>query len=75
MEFYEDGDDIVLRAFECANKATNAVITLNLEGYEAFEADLMEENLRSLCYCDGNLDLHFEPFEIKTVLLRKKVSQ
>ena len=68
----EDGDDIVLRAFECANKTTNAVIKLNLNGYEAFEADLMEENLTPLCYCDGNLDLHFEPFEIKTVLLRKK---
>lgn len=68
----EDGDDIVLRAFECANKTTNAVIKLNLNGHEAFEADLMEENLIPLCYCDGNLDLHFEPFEIKTVLLRKK---
>lgn len=67
----EDGEDIILRAYECANSAAEALITVNIGDYAAWETDLMEENPVPITVEGGKLKLHFEPFEIKTILLRK----
>ncbi len=66
----EDSEAVLLRAFECGNCACDAELTLGFAAGEAFETDLMENVTAPLPLENGKLRVHFEPFEIKTILLR-----
>lgn len=66
----ENGEGIVLRAFECANAACEATLTLGFAAKCAWETDLLEQTLAPLPVRDGKLRLRFEPFEIKTILIK-----
>ena len=70
MKRAEDSEAVLLRAFECGNCACDAELTLGFAAGEAFETDLMENVTAPLPLENGKLRVHFEPFEIKTILLR-----
>ena len=65
----EDSDAVVVRAYECANCACDAVLSLGFPVTAAAETDLMEGAPTALPLENGRVRLHFAPFEIKTILL------
>ncbi len=65
----EDSDAVVIRAYECANCACDAVLSLGFPVTAAAETDLMEGAPTELPLENGRVRLHFAPFEIKTILL------
>lgn len=65
----EDSDAVVIRAYECGNCACDATLRVGVPFGSAAETDLMEETPKALHAENGCIDLHFEPFEIKTVVI------
>lgn len=65
----EDSDALVLRVFECGNESCEAILQLHVPFARAFETDLLEENRHAIARCADGLRLHFEPFEVKTILV------
>ena len=63
----EDGDDMIVRLYECENRAAHAPVRFGFPIASAAEVDLMEENPAPLALEDGAVRLAFRPFEIKTV--------
>ena len=65
----EDGDDIVLRAYECAGKPVAATLRLGFEGQGVSEADLLERDLPDagrVTIGGHTLTAEFKPYEIRT---------
>lgn len=64
----EQGDEIILRIFEHANRRTSGTLTFGLPIGTVIETDLMEENPGQPLKIDNNaVTLEFRPFEIKTL--------
>ena len=68
----EDSDAIVLRAYECGNCGCDAMLRLGFPAVAAAETDLLEEHPTELKLTDGCIRLHFEPFEIKTIVIAQE---
>jgi alpha-mannosidase len=69
MKRAEDGDDIVLRAYECAGKPVAATFRLGFEGQSVSEADLLERDLPGagrVTIAGRTLTAEFKPYEIRT---------
>jgi alpha-mannosidase len=67
----EDGSgNLVLRLFEGLRTATRCVLfTAGFEVARAWETNMLEDHLRELPCMDGQIELDFRPFEIKTIVL------
>ena len=66
----EDSDALILRLYETWNRATDCSIRFGRLMETAAQCDMMEEN-EALLQVEGNqLQLHFRPFEIKTLKVR-----
>lgn len=64
----EDSDDIILRAFECANCGCTAKISLGFAAKEVWLCDLLENRIRQLpVEEDGSVKLSVAPYEIVTL--------
>jgi len=61
--------DLVLRLYEAMGNKTRMTLTSNLPFKSAYLADMLERPLEALDFEDGNLELEFRPFEIKTLRL------
>lgn len=70
VKFAEDGEDIVLRLYECERTLTACKLLLN-EEYSVYECDMLEENPR-LIGRGKEIALSFRQFEIKTLRLQRK---
>jgi len=66
----EEGDDVILRLYEAHGGRVNARLVTALPVQSAVECDLLERNVgKPMPVNDGNLELTFEPFEVKTLRL------
>jgi len=67
----EDSDtrDIVLRLYESQGTRTAARLTTGLSFSHAYRTDMLENVLEDLDFEDGQVELIFHPFEIKTLRL------
>ncbi|NSW54292.1 MAG: alpha-mannosidase [Anaerolineae bacterium] len=63
------GKQITLRLYEALHMATDCTLTTSLAVKSAAETDMLEQPRKDLAVADGSLQLHFRPFEIKTVVL------
>lgn len=68
----EDGEDLIVRLYECEGTRTNARISLPAAGKRVYETDMAEESPRELCTENGGVSLEFGPFEIKTLRIAVK---
>ena len=69
----EDGTDaFVLRLYECEGTQTVAELALSAPVARAALTNLLEDEKAALSLADGKLQLHFRPFEIKTVKLTRQ---
>lgn len=69
----EDNDDFIIRAYECAGRATTATIALGFEPAGAVENDLLEREMEgapSVTVSGRELRLAFQPYEIRTIRVR-----
>jgi len=66
----EDGSgDVVVRMYESARTATQCALHTTLPVTTAAQTDMVEEHEADLAVEDGQVVLHFRPFEVKTVRL------
>ena len=69
----EDGSDaFVLRLYECEGSKTAANVQLSVPVSGASMTNLLEDELKVLTVKDNSFNLHFNPFEIKTVKCIRK---
>ena len=61
--------DIVLRLYEAHGTRTETRLTTRLDFDHAYRTDMLENVLEKLDFVDGQVDLIFHPFEIKTLRL------
>lgn len=66
----EDSDEIIVRMYESENKQTICTFNSAFSIIKAFETNLMEEEIKEININDNCIDLHFKPFEIKTISLK-----
>lgn len=71
----EDGsDDYIIRMYESVRNKTQTTLTLSLPCSEAYECNMLEENLNAVDFnktADGvQIQLTFRPFEIKTLRIK-----
>jgi len=72
LKVAEDGDDLILRAYECAGRATSATITLADAGAAVREVDFVERDWSTPgpVQREGKqLTAEFRPYEIRTFRL------
>jgi alpha-mannosidase len=67
----EDEEAIILRLYESSHASTTATLQFGFPVASAEETSLMETLLKPLKVIDNAVVLNFEPFEIKTVCVRK----
>jgi alpha-mannosidase len=65
----EDGSGIVLRLYETMGTDSDVILHAADKWKEAYETDLMEDAQKELAEEGDQLELHFTPFEIKSILL------
>lgn len=68
----EDGDDLIMRFYECDNTKTEAKLTFGFDIQEAALCNLMEEKIRDIPVEGRSLMLSFHSFEIQTIRLKLK---
>lgn len=66
----EDGDDIILRGYECFNKRTDVTLTLGVPVKSAYICDMLENEETEIPVIDNKISLTFKPFEIITLKLK-----
>jgi len=65
----EDGDDVIVRFYECAHAQVKTAVRFGFRVQSAAEVNLMEEGPRTLDVVDDAVEVAFRPFEIKTLRL------
>ncbi|MGH7130452.1 MAG: alpha-mannosidase [Phycisphaerales bacterium] len=71
----EDGDDMVIRAYECAGRAAEARIELGFDAAAVVEVDLLEREMPASSPITLNgrvVATRFKPYEIRTFRIRMK---
>jgi len=74
LKLAEDNDDLILRAYECAGKPSEATFTLGFDVKSAAENDLLEREAKDappLTLSGRTLTAMFKPYEIRTIRLRR----
>ena len=66
----ENGDGVIVRFYECADRRTTATVKLGLPAGEVFLCDLMENELEKLPLTNGAFTHTFGNFEIVTVKIK-----
>jgi alpha-mannosidase len=67
----EDGSqDIILRLYEALRSATRCMLSSSLPVRSASQVNMVEEPHAALAWQNGQVELDFRPFEIKTVRLQ-----
>jgi alpha-mannosidase len=66
----EDSDNIIIRLYECYNQRTKVRLSCGGKFSEAWDCDLMENNLQPLTGMENQLEFEIMPYEIKTFKLK-----
>ena len=69
VKFAEDGNGYILRLYEAECTASHCTLTLGIPVRAAVETNMLEDALRELPCENGQIELRFRPFEIKTIRL------
>ncbi|MDF2672798.1 MAG: glycosyl hydrolase 38 domain protein [Clostridiales bacterium] len=70
LKMSEDKSGYIARIYECSNRRTKANIKFAFPMLEAFECDMLE-NINDKLVCDNSqLNLNFNSYEIKTILIK-----
>lgn len=64
-----DGEETIIRVYECFNRRTQCEIKLNFDVFSIKECDLMENDIQDMKIEDGLLKFTIMPYEIKTFKL------
>ena len=65
----DDDEALVFRLYESAGRHTEATLTFDFPIADAVETNLIEDVEQSLSVTDDTIDLKFEPFEIRTIVV------
>ena len=65
----EDGNGLIVRMYENKNSQVKARITASKALKEAYECNLLEENITRISVYNDTLETVFKPYEIKTLRL------
>ncbi|MCG3125348.1 MAG: hypothetical protein CHACPFDD_00166 [Phycisphaerae bacterium] len=74
LKLSEDGDDVIIRAYECAGQPAQATFTLGFDARSAAENDLIEREMkgaRPVTLSARTLSADFKPHEIRTFRVRR----
>jgi len=74
LKLAEDGDDVILRAYECAGQATVATFALGFDFRGVVDTDLLEReapNAGRVTISGRKLTTEFKPYEIRTLRLSR----
>ena len=63
----EDGNSVILRIYEFANKKGNVEIELGFDFKELYLCDLMENNIKKLPHDNNKVQIHISNYEIVTL--------
>ncbi|MCB0067105.1 MAG: alpha-mannosidase, partial [Caldilineaceae bacterium] len=70
VKLAEQGDGLIVRAYETTGATVTAHVSAGIAVTGAEETDLLERSERAMDIADGTLPVDFRPFEIKTLRLR-----
>jgi alpha-mannosidase len=74
VKLAEDGSkDLIVRLYEAMNTTTRTCLTTTLPVAGAAQTNMLEEFQQELPLRDGQIELNFRPFEIKTLRLKAGV--
>ena len=63
----ENGEGIILRMYEAYNRRGKAVLKLPVAVRQAFECNMLEENISPLAVVNNSIHFEIRPYEIKTI--------
>lgn len=66
----EDGEDIVIRLYECYNRRNMVNLTFFKELTSVWECDLLENNIKTVCIEGNKFMFQINPYEIKTFKIK-----
>jgi alpha-mannosidase len=64
--------DVVVRLYESKRMAAKCALITTLPAVKAVQTDMLENRMGDLALRDGEINLSFKPFEIKTIRLKMK---
>lgn len=68
----EDSDDIIVRAYEPVGARISLKAETLFDISEVFECDILENEKAPVVCSNNSFTLHFKPFEIKTIKIKRK---
>ena len=74
MKLAEDNTDIVVRLYEYQRRKTHVTLRMAFDVRKVWEVNLMEEDPRPIPVANSEVNLEFDPFEIKTLRLERASS-
>ncbi|MDD7986552.1 glycoside hydrolase family 38 C-terminal domain-containing protein [Lentisphaera marina] len=70
LKWADDESGYVLRIYEAEGSTTRCKAKFNFAGSAIHECNMLEDELSSLTSTNGQIELHFHPFEIKTIKVK-----
>ena len=68
----ENGEELIVRLYECYNRRTNVTLICGEEIADAVECNLLEEDEKQVSFADNTVSLLLRPYEIKTLKIKLK---
>ncbi len=68
----ENGEELIVRLYECYNRRTNVTLICGEEIADAVECNLLEEDEKQVSFADNTVSLLSRPYEIKTLKIKLK---
>ena len=68
----ENGEELIVRLYECYNRRTNVTLICGEEIADAVECNLLEEDEKQVSFADNTVSLLIRPYEIKTLKIKLK---
>ncbi|MCD4753030.1 MAG: hypothetical protein K8R40_08165 [Anaerolineaceae bacterium] len=68
----EDSDEIIIRMYESFGAQCNTSLRLDMVASEAMEVNLLEHDINDVTVENGQIELHFGAFQIRTLKLKAK---
>jgi alpha-mannosidase len=68
----EDGSgDLILRLYEAKKGDTGCLLNVGIPASVVWECDMLENRQSELALQNGQVGLHFRPFEVKTLRMKQ----
>ena len=66
----EDSNGIIVRIYECYNRRSDVCLTFAKDILEAYECDMLENDIEAVVSEENCVYLKMKPFEIKTLKIK-----